>query len=54
MAFYMTQFSYTAEAWRALVTNPQDRAASTGKMIEAADPDDLETFLSWSFDRPAA
>jgi uncharacterized protein with GYD domain len=27
MALYMTQFSYTAEAWKALVKRPEDRAA---------------------------
>ena len=27
MSLYMTQFAYTAEAWRALVKKPQDRAA---------------------------
>lgn len=27
MALYMTQFSYTAEAWKALVKKPEDRAA---------------------------
>lgn len=27
MALYMTQFSYTAEAWKALVKKPEDRSA---------------------------
>ncbi|MEW6636523.1 MAG: GYD domain-containing protein [Actinomycetota bacterium] len=27
MGLYMTQFSYTAEAWKALVKEPEDRAA---------------------------
>jgi uncharacterized protein with GYD domain len=27
VALYMTQFSYTAEAWKALVKRPEDRAA---------------------------
>ena len=27
MALFMTQFSYTAEAWKALVKKPEDRAA---------------------------
>lgn len=27
MTLYMTQFSYTAEAWKALVESPEDRAA---------------------------
>ncbi len=28
MPFYMTQFTYTSEGWRALVKNPQDRSES--------------------------
>ncbi len=28
MPFYMTQFTYTSEGWRALVKNPQDRTES--------------------------
>jgi hypothetical protein len=28
MAVYLSQFSYTAEAWQAMVKNPQDRGAS--------------------------
>lgn len=27
MALYMTQFSYTADAWKALVKKPEDRSA---------------------------
>ena len=27
MALYMTQFSYTTEAWKAFVKRPEDRAA---------------------------
>ena len=27
MSLYMTQFAYTAEAWKALVKEPEDRAA---------------------------
>ncbi len=27
MALYMTQFSYAADAWKALVKRPEDRAA---------------------------
>lgn len=27
MSLYMTQFAYTAEAWKALVKKPEDRAA---------------------------
>ena len=34
MALYMTQFSYTAEAWKALVKRPEDRAAVFAAQIE--------------------
>ena len=36
MPFYMTQASYTPEAWKAMVASPQDRAATMEKLIEAA------------------
>lgn len=36
MPFYMTQASYTAEAWKALVANPQDRAEATRKRLEGS------------------
>ena len=34
MAVYMTQFSYTTEAWQALVKNPQDRSSVVKEHIE--------------------
>ena len=33
MALYMTQFSYTAEAWAALVKNPADRSVGLKTLI---------------------
>jgi len=34
MAIYMTQFSYTAEAWAALVKNPADRTPGLKNLLE--------------------
>ena len=34
MAVYMTQFSYTAEAWAALVKNPADRTGGLKNLVE--------------------
>jgi uncharacterized protein with GYD domain len=34
MAYYMTQFGYTSEAWAALVKKPEDRAKVLGSLIE--------------------
>ncbi|MEE9491566.1 MAG: GYD domain-containing protein [Dehalococcoidia bacterium] len=34
MAFYMTQFSYTADAWSALVKKPEDRSAPVKALME--------------------
>ena len=34
MALYMTQFSYTAEAWSALVKKPEDRTFPLKDMME--------------------
>ena len=34
MSLYMTQFSYTPEAWAALVKNPEDRGPQLGAMLE--------------------
>ena len=34
MSVYMTQFAYTAEAWKALVKKPEDRAAVLAKHVE--------------------
>ena len=35
MTMYMTQFSYTAEAWAALAKHPEDRSVKISKLIEA-------------------
>ncbi len=34
MSVYMTQFAYTAEAWKALVKKPEDRAAVLARHAE--------------------
>jgi uncharacterized protein with GYD domain len=34
MATFMTQFSYTAQAWAALTKNPEDRGAAVGALLE--------------------
>ena len=34
MAVYMTQFSYTAEAWAALLKNPTDRTIGLRNLVE--------------------
>jgi len=34
MALYMTQFSYTSEAWAALAQNPEDRSAAVSALAE--------------------
>jgi len=34
MALYMTQFSYTAEAWAALIKNPADRSVGLKNLLE--------------------
>ena len=47
MPFYMTQASYTPEAWKAQAANPQDRAAVMGKMIEAAGGKMLHFFFAF-------
>jgi hypothetical protein len=41
MALYMTQFSYTPEAWAALLRNPVDRSEALGRLAEQLEaPDD--------------
>ncbi len=35
MPLYMTQFSYTKEAWAALTKKPEDRGAVFSKLVEA-------------------
>ena len=34
MAIYMSQFSYTSEAWAALTKNPQDRSVNIGELMQ--------------------
>ena len=34
MALYMTQFTYTPDAWAAMVKNPQDRMAASSKLAQ--------------------
>ena len=34
MALYMTQFSYTTDAWAALVKNPSDRSKAVAALME--------------------
>ena len=34
MSVYMTQFAYTAEAWKALVKKPEDRAAVLAEHVQ--------------------
>jgi uncharacterized protein with GYD domain len=36
MPLYMSEFSYTPEAWARLAKNPQDRAAVFGELVERA------------------
>ncbi|HTI14812.1 MAG TPA: GYD domain-containing protein [Dictyobacter sp.] len=35
MAMYMVQFTYTADAWDALVKNPQDRTIPSRNLVQA-------------------
>lgn len=35
MAFYLTRFSYTPQAWATLVKNPEDRRPAATKYIES-------------------
>jgi uncharacterized protein with GYD domain len=36
MPLYMTEFSYTPEAWARLAKHPQDRAAAFGELLQRA------------------
>ncbi len=36
MAFFMTQFSYTPEAWAAMTRAPEDRSKAVKALVEAA------------------
>ena len=47
MPFYMTQASYTPEAWRAQVGSPQDRSVAMKTMIEAAGGKMLHFFYAF-------
>jgi uncharacterized protein with GYD domain len=35
MPLYMSQFSYTKEAWAALAQNPEDRSVAIGELLES-------------------
>ena len=35
MPLYMSQFSYTKEAWAALAQNPEDRSEAVGELLES-------------------
>lgn len=35
MPTYMTQFSYTADAWAKLAKNPEDRGAAVKRLVES-------------------
>lgn len=35
MTFYLTQFSYTPEAWTRMMNNPEDRSVAARKYIES-------------------
>ncbi|MCA1718498.1 MAG: GYD domain-containing protein [Actinobacteria bacterium] len=37
MPLYMTQFTYTPEAWKALVKSPEDRGKVFGELVEKMD-----------------
>jgi len=36
MPMYLAQFSYTPEAWKKLIDNPEDRREATGALVEAS------------------
>src|SRR6266498_789579 len=46
MATYMTQFSYTSEAWAALAKNPVDRREGIQKLFEAVGGRLVELYYS--------
>ena len=35
MPMYLAQFSYTPEAWKKLIDNPEDRRKAVGTLVEA-------------------
>jgi uncharacterized protein with GYD domain len=47
MPLYMTQFSYTAEAWARLAKNPQARAAVFGELLQRAGGRLVEFYYSY-------
>jgi len=47
MALYMTQFSYTTEAWQAMVKNPQDRSGVLRDQIEKLGGKLMELYFSF-------
>ena len=47
MAIYMTQFSYTPEAWGALVRNPEDRTAGITSLLESVGARLIELYYSF-------
>jgi uncharacterized protein with GYD domain len=48
MARYMIEFSYTAEAWAALVREPSDRSAGVDKLARAYGGQLVEAYYSFS------
>ena len=51
MPLYMTQFSYTAEAWSALAKSPQDRGQAFGhQVVPASNPIPLLALVFESID----
>ena len=47
MPYYMTQASYTSQALKTMTGNPQDRAATTARMVEAAGGKMLDFFFAF-------
>ena len=47
MPLYMTEFSYTPEAWARLAKNPQDRAAAFGELLDRAGGKLVNFFYSY-------
>jgi uncharacterized protein with GYD domain len=48
MARYLLEFSYTADAWAALVREPADRSAGVDKLCRAFGGQLLEVYYSFS------
>jgi uncharacterized protein with GYD domain len=48
MARYMIQFSYTADAWAALIREPADRSAGMDKLARAYGGQLIEAYYSFS------